>query len=325
MILPRPRIALRCLLLLACSASSVVSSQIQSWPRQPVKIIVPFVTGGASDTVARLLAPELSATIGQPVLVENLVGAGGAIAAKKLTRSAPDGYTLMYGGISETVLIPSSQVSAGYAPQDLQAVSILGSTPLALAVRANFPASNIDSLVQFSRSNPLKLSYGSSGVGSYGHLLVEGLEHQLGLEMLHIPYKGSGQMLNDLAGGQIDMALTSLASAMPYFRAGKIRLLGVSSSARLVESGETPTFHESSALANSQISIWAGIFSPQGLPSDIGLRINDAFAKVLQNRKVRDRLINLGTQPDRSRSPSESQAFFEQQIQQYRSLATTMK
>jgi tripartite-type tricarboxylate transporter receptor subunit TctC len=256
------------------------------------------------------------------VLVKNWAGAGGAIAARQLTRLAPDGHVLMFAGLSETVLIPLSQATAGYAPQDLQAISIVGSTPLVLAARTDFPADKIDSWVEISRANPRKFSYGSAGVGSYGHLMLEALAHRLGIEMLHVPYKGSGQMLNDLAGGQIDLTLTSLPSALPYARSEKIKLLGISSLTRMMELGQTPTFRESIALANSQISIWGGIFAPQGIPSEVAAKINSAFTQVLRNSKIQENLIRIGSQPDHPRSPSESQLFFEQQIHQYSSLAS---
>jgi tripartite-type tricarboxylate transporter receptor subunit TctC len=315
------RAALISLIFVLCS-NTLSWAQTKNWPTRPVTLIVPFVTGGASDTVVRLLAPELSAVIGQPVLVKNWAGAGGAIAARQLTRLVPDGHVLMFAGLSETVLIPLSQATAGYAPQDLQAISIVGSTPLVLAARTDFPADSIHAWVEIARANPRKFSYGSAGVGSYGHLILEALAHRLGIEMLHVPYKGSSQMLNDLAGGQIDLTLTSLPSALPYARSEKIKLLGISSLTRMMELGQTPTFHESIALANSQISIWGGIFAPQGIPSDVVAKINSAFTQVLRNSKIQENLIRIGSQPDHPRSPSESQLFFEQQIHQYRSLAS---
>ncbi len=309
-------------LILVFCGSTLTLAQPGNWPSRPVTLIVPFVIGGASDTVARLLAPELSAVIGQPVVVKNWAGAGGSIAARQLTRLAPDGHVLMFAGLSETVLIPLSQPTAGYSPQDLQPIFIVGSTPLALAVRTKFPAHDIDSWVQIARANPMKFSYGSNGLGSYGHLMLQTLAHRLGLEMLYVPYKGSSQMLNDLAGGQIDLALVSLPSVLPYVNSDKVKLLGVSSATRMVDTGQTPTFHESSALAPYQISVWGGIFAPQAIPDEVAVRINTAFALVLRNSKIREGLIRIGAQPDQPRSLSESRLFFMRQIEQFHPLTS---
>jgi tripartite-type tricarboxylate transporter receptor subunit TctC len=320
------RTALRSMVLaLCCVVGPLAWSQAKSWPSRPVTLIVPFVPGGASDKVARLLAPEFSAVIGQPVLVKNLAGAGGSIAARQLTRLEPDGYVLMFAGPSETVLIPLNQPAVGYSPQDLQPISIVGSTPLALAVPTNFPAKDIDDWVRITRTKPMKFSFGSTGIGSFGHLVMGALVHQLGLDVLHVPYKGSSQLLNDLAGGQIELAVTSLASALPYANSEKIKLIGISSPTRLEEISQTPTFHESITLANSQISIWGGVFAPKGVPDLIAVKINNAFAQVLRNPKIREKLINMGSQPDQQRNLYETQLFFEKQIDQYRSLARSIQ
>lgn len=308
--------------LATCHLAMAGSEPTPPWPQRPVTIIVPFVAGGATDTFARLLAPELSAVIGQTVVIDNVVGAGGAIGARKLSNAMPDGHVLMYGGISETVLIPQSSPAAGYRPKNLQAVSIIASTPLVLAARKDFPARSLDAMVNLARLSPMKYTYGSSGVGSYGHLMFEALIRKQGIQLLHVPYKGSGQMLTDMAGGQIDLTLTSLPSVMPYAQANMITLLGVSALQRLADWPEVSTFAESSALTQEPISIWGGVFAPRDLPNEIALKINAAFTKALKDEALRAKLTQLGITLEKPRSPSESQTFYERQVRQYQLLAT---
>lgn len=308
--------------LAACHLSASATEPSAPWPQRPITMIVPFVTGGATDVVARLLSPKLSAITGQAVIVENVVGASGAVGTRKLVQSAPDGHVLMYGGISETVLTPLSNKSAGYRPDALQAVAIMGTTPLVMATRKKLPASSLDSMVKLARSSPMKYTYGSSGAGTYGHLMLEALARKQGLQLLHVPYKGSSQMLTDLASGHIDLALTSLPSALPYTLANKIDLLAVSTSQRLPDWPRLPTFAESAAWPQEHISIWGGVFAPRGLPPQTALKINAAFTQALQDEALRTTLAKLGVVLDEPRSPNESQAFYEQQVRLYQALAT---
>jgi len=315
------KVALLCSWLLAtCPLAGWAAQPSSAWPQHPVTLIVPFVAGGATDTFARLLAPDLSAVIGQAMVIENVAGAGGALGARKLVNATPDGHVLMYGGISETVLIPQNSPSAGYQPQDLQAVSIVASTPLVLATRKNFPAHSPDAMVKLARLSPMKYSYGSSGVNSYGHLMFEALARKHGLALLHVPYKGSSQMLTDMASGQIDVTLTSLPSALPFAKSGLIELLGVSTHQRLSDWPQLPTFSES-ALAQEPIAIWGGVFAPRGLAAEVALKINAAFSTALKDETLRAKLMQHGILLEKPRSPSESQSFYERQVRQYPPLA----
>lgn len=292
-----------------------------TWPQRPVTLIVPFSVGGATDQFARLLAPYLSAFIGQAIVIDNVVGAGGAIGVRKLTTIEPDGHVLLLGGVSETVLIPLSNQSSGYKPQDLQAVSIGASTALVLAARRDFPAQSMGDIVKLAHASPMKYTYGSAGVGSYGHLMLKTFAQELGIDLLHVPYKGSGQMLTDMVSGQIDLALTSLPSVVPFAKTDRIKLISVSAPHRLVEWPNLPTFTES-ALTQEPISLWGGVFAPRGLPPEIGFKINSVFTEILKDKGLRAKLIQLGIVPEKPRSLSESQNFYERQIRQYQSLAT---
>lgn len=310
-------------LLAAGHLAAAAAEPMAPWPQRPVTLIVPFVAGGGTDTFARLLAPELSAVIGQAVVIDNAAGAGGTLGTRKLLQSVPDGHVLMYGGISETVLIPQSNPAAGYRPQDLQAVSIIASTPLVLATRKNFPARSLDAMVKLARLSPMKYTYGSSGVGSYGHLMFEAMARQQGIQLLHVPYKGSSQMLADMASGQIDLALTNLPSAAPYAKTHKVELLAVSAPQRLAEWPNLPTFAESPTFTQAPISIWGGVFAPRDLPPETALKINAAFTQALKDVALRAKLAQLGITLEKPRSPSESQTFYERQLRQYQPLTTT--
>ncbi|WP_158235684.1 tripartite tricarboxylate transporter substrate binding protein [Limnohabitans sp. G3-2] len=294
----------------------------RTWPQRPVTLIVPFGVGGATDQFARLLAPQLSSVIGQPVIIDNVAGAGGAIGIRKLLDMRPDGHVLLLGGISETILIPLNNHSIGYKPLDLQAVSITGSTPLVIVKRHNFPAKNLSDMVNLAHLSPMKYTYGSSGPGSYGHLMFEKFAQKHGIQLLHVPYKGSSQMMTDMASGQIDAALTSLPSALPYIKSGLVELLGVSTPQRLTDWPQLPTFFDSD-FAQEPVSLWGGVFVPRGLRKEVAQKINAAFDKTLMDANLRANLTQLGILVEKNRSPSESQTYYERQIRQYQYLANT--
>jgi tripartite-type tricarboxylate transporter receptor subunit TctC len=254
------------------------------------------------------------------VVIDNVAGAGGAMGIRKLLDMKPDGHALVLGGITETVLVPLNHQGSGYKPQDLQAVSIIGSTPLVMVKRKQFPAAHLNDMVKLASSSPMKYTFGSTGTGSYGHLIFEKLAQDHDVKLLHVPYKGAGQMMSDLASGQIDLALTSLPSALPYAKSGFIELLGVSSPQRLYGWPQLPTFRESD-FSQAPVSLWGGVFSPHGLKAEVALQISAAIDKSLKDKNLREKMNQLGILLENNRSPSESQSFYEQQIRQFQSLA----
>lgn len=294
----------------------------RTWPQRQVTLIVPFGVGGATDQFARLLAPKLSALIGQTVIIDNVAGAGGAIGIRKLLDIKADGHVLAIGGLSETILVPLNNQGVGYTPLDLQAVSILGTTPLVMGKRKNFPAINLDDVVKLARSSPMKYNFGSSGAGSYGHLMFEKLAQKHGMQLLHVPYKGSGQLMSDLASGQIDLTLTSLPSALPYAKSGLIELLGVSTSQRLSDWPQLPTFSESN-FEQEPLALWGGLFAPRSMHAEVAHKINIAFHKALMDVNLRENLTRIGFLVEKNRSPRESQTYYEDQIRQFQSLGNT--
>jgi len=303
--------------------AAITSDPQRTWPQRPVTLIVPFGAGGASDQFARLLAPKLSTFIGQSVVIENVAGAGGSLGVRQLINKEADGHVLLLGGISETVLIPLCNQSAGYKPQDLQAISILATTPLVLAARKDFPATDFDTLVKLTRLSPMKYTYGSAGVCSYGHLMFEALARDKGIRLLHVPYKGGNQLLGDMASGQIDLALTSWPSALPYMKTNKIDLLSLDTTEGLTDRPKLPTFAEVSISSSAQISLWGGVFAPRRLPAPIAIEINDAFSKTLKDESLRTKLAGLGIILNFA-EPNNSQSFYENQVRQYQRLVAEL-
>jgi tripartite-type tricarboxylate transporter receptor subunit TctC len=306
--------------------AATTSEPPRTWPQRPVTLIVPFGAGGASDQFARLLAPKLSTLIGQAVVIENVAGAGGALGVRQLVSKEPDGHVLLLGGISETVLIPLCNQSAGYKSPDLQAISILASTPLVLATRKDFPATDFEALVKLTRLSPMKYTYGSAGACSYGHLMFEALAREKGIRLLHVPYKGGNQLLVDMASGQIDLALTSLPSVLPYMKTNRIDVLGVNTTHRPSDLPKLPTLVEFAMPRIGQISLWGGVFAPRGLPSPTAKVIHAAFTETLKDEKLRAKLEELGIVlgfPG-SPNPNHSQSFYENQVRHYQRLVTEL-
>lgn len=292
---------------------------------RPISLIVPYTAGGASDIGARMLAPELSRLLGQPVVVENLAGAGGALAMQKLIRAEPDGHTLLYGGLSETLLVPLINKVVGYKPEDLQPIALAGSSPIVIAVRPDFPADNIDELVTLVRRAPGKYSFGSAGIGSFAHVMGESIKEQAGLFMVHIPYRGGQQVVNDVIGGQLDMAITTAANVMGMYGAKRVKLLGISSPTRVEVMKEVPTFAESRSLKGLEMSVWALMLAPKGTPVAVQERLSQAINTALMLPALRTARLRLASDLPSVMNPAQASAFLAQEQARYRSVASRIQ
>jgi len=292
---------------------------------RPLSLIVPFTAGGASDIGARMLAPELSRLLGQTVVVENLPGAGGALAIQKLIRAEPDGNTLLYGGISETLLVPMINKAVGYKPEDLQPIALAGSSPIVIAVRPDFPAESIDDLVALVRRQPGKFSYGSAGIGSFAHVMGEAIKEQAGLFMVHIPYRGGQQVVSDVIGGQLDMAITTAANVMAMYSAKRVKLLGISSPARVDAMKDVPTFAESRSLKGLEMSVWALMLAPKGTPAALQERLSNAINTALMLPAMRTARQRLASDLPSVMNPAQASAFLAQEQARYRSVTSRIK
>ena len=269
----------------------------QPYPSRPVRIIVPFVPGGNVDITARTVAPALGDALGQPVVVENRPGAAGMVGAQAMMSSPADGYTLMMGSNSSLAVAPNLYPSWPYDPiRGIAPISNLAITPFVLVVKLGLPAQSLAEFVRLAKEKPGQLSMASGGNGSSNHLVGELFQMMTGLKLSHVPYKGTGAALVDLAGGQVDLLFDQASSTVPNVRGGKIRALAVASSSRQSALPDTPTFAEA-GLRDFEIDNFTGLVGPAGMPLDAVARVHAAAVKALATPQVRERFASLGVQP----------------------------
>ena len=268
-----------------------------NYPNKPVRLIVPFAPGGLADTSARAVAEKLGARIGQSVVVENRAGASGNIGMQAVAQAAPDGYTLVLGFDGTVVINPHVFKQTGFdVLNDFAPVTKLGDAVLLLVAHPSVPAKNITELIAFEKTKPGTLSYGSSGTGGTPHLAGELLNQRYGTKFVHVPYKGGGQAVIDVVGGQIPLVFTAVASAQQHVKSGKINAIGVSSGKRASSLPEVPTFIES-GLQDFVVDSWVGILAPAKTPKAIVDRLQRELAAVLKDPEVANRYATLGIEP----------------------------
>ena len=259
----------------------------QGFPAKPVNIVVPFPPGGGADALTRIMQPSLARLWNQSIVVENKPGAAGAVGAEVVARSAPDGHTLI---MSSTGGITQKNVHE-FAP-----VTLVSASPYVVVVNPKVPAGDIRELVDHARKNPGKLSFGSSGTGAASHLSAELFKSMAGVDLLHVPYKGTGQAVTDLIGGQIDVMFAPAQAVMPHVQAGKLKALAVTSPKRFDPLPSLPTVAESGVPGYEAIG-WFGIFAPAATPRDVVARISTDANKVLDEPDVKRRMLSMGAEP----------------------------
>lgn len=268
-----------------------------AFPERPITIVVPFPAGGSIDALLRGLSPALGEKLGQNVLVENAGGAGGAIGAGKVAQATPDGYTLLAGSINDVVMQPTLNSNLRYRTSDLEPVTLLAISPVVLVGRPGLPVSDVDELVDTLRKHPDSLSYGSPGHGTFQHIIVEELQRRTGTKMLHVPYKGAAPLINDLLGGQIDLAVMAPPTALPHIKEGRLKSLGVVSNQRMTAYPDMPTINEGHAVKDLDMPGWIGILAPKGVADERLARVREAFAQVLASEQARQRVLSMGMEP----------------------------
>ena len=269
----------------------------QGWPNKPIRVLVPFVPGGNVDITARTVAPALGEVLGQPVIVENRPGAAGLVGAQAMLASPADGYTLMMGSNSSLAVAPSLYANWPYDPQKgITPITNLAITPFVLAVKNGLPAKTLDEFLKLAREKPGRLTMASGGNGSSNQLVGELFQMMTGVKFSHVPYKGTGAALVDLAGGQVDMLFDQASSTVGNVRGGKIRAIAVASSARQAALPETPTFAEA-GLRDFEIDNFTGLVGPAGMPAEAVAKVHAAAVKALATSVVRERFASLGVQP----------------------------
>lgn len=281
---------------IACALSIVLASATplpgfaqEEYPARPIRLVVPFPPGGAIDLTARLLQPSLTAALGQPLVVDNRPGAAGAIGAESVSRAAPDGYTLLYT-VGADLAIRHGKPGALDLTRDLTPIAAAVASVSCIAARADLPVSSMAELIDYARSNPGKLTYGSSGIGSTQHLTGERLR-QYGIDIVHVPFKGVAPALTALVSGQIDLVVTNLATAMPQLRQRKVKMLAVTQPIRFEGARDIPAVNE--ALPGFDMPIaWYGFFGPPKLQAAIVTRLNAEIVKTLHAPELQGRIAD---------------------------------
>ena len=293
-------------LVLAAEASA------QSFPNKTIRILVGFAPGGSTDIVARLIAQKMTDNVGQQVVVDNRPGAGGIIAAEILSKSPPDGYTMFACTTGNFAIIPYLYKTVPYnADKDLVPVTQTGSLPYIVDVHPSLPVKNIREFIAFVKPRPGQINYASSGVGTASHLSAAYFASAAGLDLVHVPYKGTGNAMGDLLAGQVVMMFDQPVSSLPLIKAGKLKVLGISSGKRFPTLPDIPTIAESGVTGFEAVS-WSGMCVPGGTPKDIVNRLQVEIAKVLKLPDITNRLMNDGIEPIGG-TPAEFQAFIERE------------
>ena len=262
-----------------------------------VKIQVPFATGGGTDILARILAPRLAERLGQPVVVENRPGAGGAIGARYTAQAAPDGLTVMIGTISEIAINPHVNPKIGYDVwRDFALIGPLAYTPMMVVVHPSVPAKSVKELITLANAQSGKLNYGSAGTGSGAHMGAELFRFLTKVSMTHIPYKGTGAAVADLVGGQVQLVFTTVPSAVNFVKSGQIRALAVASAQRAPQMPDVPTFIEA-GVPEYLMDYWYGLVGPAATPKDIQTRLNGAAREVMRLPEITSSLEKAGLIP----------------------------
>jgi tripartite-type tricarboxylate transporter receptor subunit TctC len=287
----------RLLMLAALCALAAGTASAQSWPTRPIKYIVPFAPGGTTDILARTISEKLSIALGQPVVVENKPGAGGGVGADFTAKAAPDGYTIMGGTISTHAINASLYTNLPYDPvKDFVAITLIARVPNLLVVNPDIPVKTVAELIALLKANPNKYTFASSGNGTSQHLSGELFKSMAGVQMQHIPYKGSPPALQDVVGGQVTMTFDNITTALPLAKAGKLRALAVTTAKRSAVAPDVPTLAES-GLVGFEVGSWQGVFAPAGTPPDIVKRLNAEIVKIINMPDVREKLLALGAEP----------------------------
>ena len=269
---------------LALCGAPVVAED--SYPNRPVKIIAPQAPGGGVDFVARVIADKLSGAMGQPFIIDNQAGAGGAIATQITARAKPDGYTLMIGYVATHATNPAVKKNLGYdAIKDFTPIAMIGGTPNLLVVARGVPVNTLQEFVAYAKANPGKVDYGTSGVGTLNHLVMEQFKHASGVPSMAVPYRSIGQAFTDAVGGQIQVIFPGLAAAMPHVRSGAFKPLAVTGDKRQPLLPDVPTFKESGYDGFNGLT-WYGIVGPAKLPEAITTKLNEQINKLLADPDV---------------------------------------
>lgn len=293
----------------------VICNAQTSFPDKPMRLVVPFVAGGPTDQVARSYAQKMGALLGQSMIVENKTGAGGAVGTAEVARAKPDGYTLLQGSSSTHVFVPAVMENPGYDPlRDFVPIVLFGIQPLTITVHSNVPAKNLQEFIALVKANPGKYSYASAGIGNISHIAGELFKKQAGgLEMTHVPYKGSAQLIQDFLSNRVQMQPGTLGVTLDFHRGGKLRILAVLAESRLKSAPDLPTALEQ-GLAGVEISNLNMFFLPRGVPSGVSDVLHRATMKVIADDDFQKALERAGVEPVVGSTPDTATKYLRETI-----------
>jgi tripartite-type tricarboxylate transporter receptor subunit TctC len=291
----------------------VARAAAQDYPSKPIRLIVPFPPGGGNDTMARTVGHQLTAALGQQVVIDNRAGAGGIIGAETAAKAAPDGYTLFLGGVGSHGINPNLHAKLPYDPvRDFAPVTLIASAPLILVVHPSVPAKSVKELIQLAKAKPGQLNFASNGAGGSSHLAAEMFKMMTATAMVHVPYKGLSPALTDLLSGQVQLMFSSTVAILPQVRAGRLRSLALTAAKRSPALPDVPTVAES-GVAGYETASWYGVLAPAGTPQPIVDRLNREIVRIVQLPEVRERLAAEGAEPV-GNSPEEFAAHIKREL-----------
>ncbi|MFO1413371.1 MAG: tripartite tricarboxylate transporter substrate binding protein [Burkholderiales bacterium] len=292
----------------------------QAWPAKPIKLVAPSTPGDAPDVIARLVAEKLSTVLGQQVVVDNRPGAGGVVGSDAVAKAAPDGYTLIMGNAGSHGINAAVYSKLPYDIQrDFAPVSLVAIAPNVMVVNPGVPANTVAEFIAYAKANPGKMSYSSGGNGSSAHMSMELFKAMAGVDIQHIPYKGSSPALADLAGGQVQVFIGNMPPTVPLIKGGKIRALAVTTKTRSPLMPELPTIADS-GLPGYETVAWFGVLAPAGTPSEIVNRLSQEIAKIAKSPEMREKLLAMGAEPVGS-TPEEFKLVIDRDIAKWKPLA----
>ena len=294
-----------------------------AYPTKPITLVVGYTAGGSVDLVARTVAPELSKRLGQSVVIENLGGAGGTIGAQKVVKAEADGYTLLLGSGSEVSIARLTNPAVRYdGEKDLAAITFVGTQPMVLVGKLDLPAKNAAELIALAKAKPGSLSYASSGVGTPLNLAGELIKQQGQVNITHVPYKGASAMATDLLGGQIDLAVMVLSSALPHIQANRVRAYGVTEGKRASVAPNVPALAETPTLKGVDMGVWFGLMAPGKTDRAIIDRLNTEMQAVLTMPDVKKKLAEAGVEVSPA-NPAQFASFVKRETGKYRTIVQT--
>jgi tripartite-type tricarboxylate transporter receptor subunit TctC len=305
-----------------CSLALAQPAAAQTYPSRPVTIVAPYAAGGGADLIARLMAQKLTERLGQSFVVENRLGAGGVIAASSVAKATPDGYTLLVAASTQLAIQVTLHKKLPYDPAtDFMPVALLASVPFVLIVNPSLPVHSVPELIALAKQKPGQLTFGSSGVGGPPHLFTELLKTMTGIEMTHIPYKGTAQAMTDVIAGHVPIIFSDLAPAIPQLKAGQLRALGISSAVRFAGMPEIPPLAEAGVPGFDAVS-WLALVAPAATPPEVVDKLHATVKQIMAEPAVQQRFVDLGNIPLVSPPPDELRRYVKSEIVRWGKVVT---